>query len=77
MFTSSQIISGIQSSNFLLGAYFFMASSINKISVIPYELTWNTRSSHCGSVVVNLASIHENVGSIIGLAQWVRDPVLL
>ena len=35
------------------------------------------RSFHCSSVVTNLTSIHEDVGSIPGLAQWVKDPVLL
>ena len=34
------------------------------------------RSSHCGSVVKNPTSIHEDGGSIPGLAQGVEDPVL-
>ena len=29
-------------------------------------------SSRCGSVVKNLPSLHEDVGSIPGLIQWVK-----
>ena len=34
-------------------------------------------SSHHGSVVTNPTRIHEDVDSILGLAQWVKDPALL
>ena len=35
------------------------------------------RSSHRGSEVRNLTSIHEDPGLIPGPAQWVKDPSLL
>ena len=37
----------------------------------------NDGSSHCGSVEMNLTSIHEHTGVIPDLAQWVKNPALL
>ena len=34
-------------------------------------------SSACGSVVTNMTSIHEDMGLFPGLAQWLKDLLLL
>ena len=36
----------------------------------------NFRSSHCGATETNQIRNHEVSGSILGLAQWVKDLVL-
>ena len=43
---------------------------------VIWDLRMNLGSSHCGSVVMNLTSIHGDAGSILGLAQWVKDQAL-
>ena len=35
------------------------------------------RSSHCGSVEMNLTSIYEDAGSILGPHSWVKALALL
>ena len=46
----------------------------NLDSVLVQDLHfWN---SYCGSVLTNPTSIHNDIGSIPGLAQWVKDLAL-
>ena len=56
--------------NLLYKHFFYISISV------PYSRIKYSRSSHCGSAVINLTSIHKDADLISGLAQWVKDLVL-
>ena len=55
---------------------------IKQSSPVPHTLSSKNSNKKvnqefpCGSAVMNPTGIHEVVGLIPGLAQWVKDPVL-
>ena len=62
---------------YIQGAHYFVPSFKNRLHLFlcPSRCNqwWYYQSSHCDSVVMNPTSIHEDSGSIPGLAQWVKD----
>ena len=54
--------------------YFYPWHNAQPMVVAPKALV--SGSSHHGSVVTNLTSIPEDLGSVLGLAQWIKDPAL-
>ena len=58
--------------------FFFKRASLKSFCFIFKQAKEKKKmSSHGISAIMNPAGIHEEVFSIPGLAQWVKDPALL
>ena len=57
-------------------AFLVHNSAILLLGVSSKRNTQHLGSSHCGIAEMNLTSIHEDAGSIPGLAQWAGDLAL-
>ena len=60
--------------NIFYGILFSMAISCDNKQILKFS---TMGSSHCGSAATNLTNILEDVGLIPGLAQWVKDTMVL
>ena len=49
---------------------------MRKIKTFTYAIKIPSKEFHHGSAEMNVTSNHEDAGSIPGLAQWIKDPVL-
>ena len=74
-YISGAVIASI--SKFLAGVTLGFRCFLGISTMVQWVKNPTAGSSHHGSAVMNPTKIHENSGSIPGLAQWVKDLVLL